>query len=278
MDLTHAELQELDDLLAQSPAPLEALDVVSLDGYLCAVLVQPRLIPQDDWLLPALDTGGRARPDGVEPHPGWRERIATLSRRRHAALNESMADEGWFEPLVPAPEEELTAPEGSDLPSADRALQGGAADEEAVEPVAAAAALPQDRIRQTLAPWVAGFEYGLNCFPDLLDGPDGGAPGSDDPAVGEAIARVLRYLDAQDEAEAELQAVMDREHPLTTLDDAIDDLVTAVADLWELNREARYKVEARRREAPKTGRNDPCPCGSGRKFKRCHGADAGAGA
>jgi preprotein translocase subunit SecA len=21
----------------------------------------------------------------------------------------------------------------------------------------------------------------------------------------------------------------------------------------------------------KTGRNDPCPCGSGRKYKRCHG-------
>jgi preprotein translocase subunit SecA len=26
------------------------------------------------------------------------------------------------------------------------------------------------------------------------------------------------------------------------------------------------------RELPKVGRNDPCPCGSGRKFKHCHGA------
>ena len=25
-------------------------------------------------------------------------------------------------------------------------------------------------------------------------------------------------------------------------------------------------------EAPKVGRNDPCPCGSGKKYKRCHGA------
>jgi preprotein translocase subunit SecA len=24
--------------------------------------------------------------------------------------------------------------------------------------------------------------------------------------------------------------------------------------------------------APKLGRNDPCYCGSGKKFKRCHGA------
>ncbi len=27
-----------------------------------------------------------------------------------------------------------------------------------------------------------------------------------------------------------------------------------------------------RRDAPKVGRNDPCPCGSGKKFKNCHGA------
>ncbi|MGA1523171.1 MAG: SEC-C metal-binding domain-containing protein, partial [Planctomycetota bacterium] len=26
-----------------------------------------------------------------------------------------------------------------------------------------------------------------------------------------------------------------------------------------------------RREAPKVGRNDPCPCGSGKKHKKCCG-------
>jgi preprotein translocase subunit SecA len=30
-----------------------------------------------------------------------------------------------------------------------------------------------------------------------------------------------------------------------------------------------------RRNEPKVGRNDPCPCGSGKKYKKCHGADAG---
>jgi SEC-C motif-containing protein len=29
-----------------------------------------------------------------------------------------------------------------------------------------------------------------------------------------------------------------------------------------------------RREAPKVGRNDPCPCGSGKKYKKCCGAAA----
>ena len=31
-------------------------------------------------------------------------------------------------------------------------------------------------------------------------------------------------------------------------------------------------VRTVRREMPKVGRNEPCPCGSGKKFKKCHGA------
>ena len=32
------------------------------------------------------------------------------------------------------------------------------------------------------------------------------------------------------------------------------------------------QVQTVRREGKKVGRNDPCPCGSGRKYKKCHGA------
>ena len=31
-------------------------------------------------------------------------------------------------------------------------------------------------------------------------------------------------------------------------------------------------VQTIRRDMPKVGRNDPCPCGSGKKYKKCHGA------
>jgi preprotein translocase subunit SecA len=31
-------------------------------------------------------------------------------------------------------------------------------------------------------------------------------------------------------------------------------------------------VKTVRHEGPKVGRNDPCPCGSGKKYKKCHGA------
>jgi preprotein translocase subunit SecA len=34
------------------------------------------------------------------------------------------------------------------------------------------------------------------------------------------------------------------------------------------------KVETRHRDEPKVGRNDPCPCGSGKKYKKCCGQGA----
>jgi hypothetical protein len=33
-------------------------------------------------------------------------------------------------------------------------------------------------------------------------------------------------------------------------------------------------IKTIRRDEPKVGRNDPCPCGSGKKYKKCHGTAA----
>ena len=33
-------------------------------------------------------------------------------------------------------------------------------------------------------------------------------------------------------------------------------------------------IKTVRRDEPKVGRNDPCPCGSGKKYKKCHGQAA----
>jgi preprotein translocase SecA subunit len=52
----------------------------------------------------------------------------------------------------------------------------------------------------------------------------------------------------------------------------------AAAEMRERAAMSEYEVEQRqsggitvRREMPKVGRNDPCPCGSGKKYKHCHG-------
>jgi len=39
-----------------------------------------------------------------------------------------------------------------------------------------------------------------------------------------------------------------------------------------LEREAPEPSAPIHRDSPKVGRNDPCPCGSGKKYKKCHGA------
>lgn len=43
---------------------------------------------------------------------------------------------------------------------------------------------------------------------------------------------------------------------------------------WVYAGQVEETVETFRRESPKVGRNDPCPCGSGKKFKKCCGAAA----
>jgi preprotein translocase subunit SecA len=41
--------------------------------------------------------------------------------------------------------------------------------------------------------------------------------------------------------------------------------------------QAKEKPKPFKRNMPKVGRNDPCPCGSGLKYKRCHGIEIAGG-
>ena len=49
----------------------------------------------------------------------------------------------------------------------------------------------------------------------------------------------------------------------------IDHLNGIVLPYKEGAEEIPYEQEGVRRESPKVGRNDPCPCGSGKKYKKC---------
>src|SRR5690606_2204530 len=139
-DLTDAELAELDELLERTPEPLTPCDGVMLDGYLCGVLVQPVLLSPEDWLPHVFDFEGQPLPDDVDVQ--WKERTTALILRRHAALNQQMAEDGWFDPLVLEFEDEDDAP----TPAADDPLAG-------LSPVS-----------QSLMPWVAGFQHATSCF------------------------------------------------------------------------------------------------------------------
>ena len=250
-DLSDAEFAELDELLAATPEPLEPLDVVMLDGFLCGVLVQPVLLDATKWLPAVFDIGRRPVP--ADHDPAWLARSTALISLRHAALNRSMAEDGWFDPLVLEPDDEsvIATPEVRASDDVDVADEDG-------EPLAGLSP-----VSQALMPWVAGFQHANECFPELLDLPD--------DAVALAVARLYRHMPSYSEEEKEIVATLDREFPLHSLDEAIEELVVTVADLSDLTREARYHVETVQRAVPKIGRNDPCHCGSGKKFKLCHG-------
>ncbi len=242
-DLTDAEFAELDELLANTPEPLEPVDAVMLDGFLCGVLVQPVLLQPEAWLAHVFDFEARSLPDDVDP--AWRDRITALALRRYAALNRALLDDGWFDPLVLEYDAEAPAEEGEAAAPRDPALAD-------LTPIS-----------QALMPWVAGFQHAMLSFPDLSEMPE--------DEVHIALARLYRHLPAETPEEREVVATLDRESPLESLDAAMQELVACVADLYDLTRDRRYHVETVKRDAPKVGRNDPCPCGSGRKFKQCHG-------
>jgi uncharacterized protein len=233
-DLTDAEFDELDTLLQATPEPYTPLDVLMLDGYLVGVLVQPRVIPADEWLPPVFDLEGHPLPADVDTV--WLARCRTLIERRMQALNAAISEDGWFDPLIVDTDREPPVSE--------------------YEPV-------QSPVSRALLPWAAGFHWAQEQLPELGE--------IEEDAIASALARIYRHLPAETDEDREIVAILEREHPLATLDAGIEDLVLAAVDLWDLTHRERFHVDAIKRDGPKIGRNDPCPCGSGRKFKQCHG-------
>ena len=62
--LVDSDIERLQELLDSVPEPLQALDVMALDGYLCGVLLQPQQPAPERWLKFITDIEGRALPPG----------------------------------------------------------------------------------------------------------------------------------------------------------------------------------------------------------------------
>lgn len=238
-DLNDAEIRELDELLGAVPAPWEALDVVLLDGYLAGVLIQPTPPAFEAWWAPIF---GEYEAPFEANVAGWspaqHERLMTLIERRKAVIERGMREEGWFDPIVPILDDE---PSEGDEASPISPYEG-------------------------VSLWVAGMEWALAHFHALED--------ASLPGVPDLLDSLWRHLPEQDEEQAALTQAINQEHPLRSLDEAIEQMVFDVVDLHDLALQERLRVPTVERDGPKIGRNDPCPCGSGRKYKHCHGADA----
>ena len=129
------EIAVLQSLLDALPAPLEPLDVSSLDGFLCGVIVQPAAIAPARWLPFISDVDGRALPAGFDARP-----LHALVLRRDAELRRAIGRREWFDPWVFELDDAVDAAgDGDPAARSDPAYS-----------------------------WVAGFAAALETFPGLL--------------------------------------------------------------------------------------------------------------
>jgi uncharacterized protein len=97
-------------------------------------------------------------------------------------------------------------------------------------------------------------------------------PGAWDEIWDSDVAPLMRpiYLLGADEIEEEELAEVEDPHKVHKLALEIEANLPEIYKFWLPRR--KPAVETVKREEPKVGRNDDCPCGSGKKFKKCCGA------
>jgi uncharacterized protein len=192
------EIEELQDLLDAVPAPLEALDVATLDGFLCGVIVQPHRIGRERWLAFVSDVDGRPLPAGFDAR-----RLHELAVRRESELRRAIERREWFDPRV------------FELEDDDRSDAAGAESAPGVDAV---------------YPWVAGFAAAMETFPGLIEG--------DDDALIEPLALIYRHLDPDDLEDADaLLAEIESLEPPADLAAAVEELVRATLLLADAARD-----------------------------------------
>ncbi len=111
--------------------------------------------------------------------------------------------------------------------------------------------------------WCWGFWEGMELH-----------PGSWSAIWDSNLAPLMRplYLLGADEIEEEELTLVDDPVKGHKLAIEIESNLPDIQRFWVPLRKA--PVQTMKREEPKVGRNDECPCGSGKKYKKCCGADS----
>lgn len=230
-----------------------ALTPYHIDGWLTALACGPVRPPAQTWLpLLAGDAFDRAFADP----PDRAQALAALQRRLDV-----LHDELDAEALLARPDVLRLAPYFDEWDEEDRQRL---VDEDGLPPADAEAMLPG-------VLWAAGVLGGLEAVQSLWRLPEGDEEfdAAWSEIVGDIEALLLEPGSDDEPAAAEARSA---DAPLSR-DEQLTDACFALQDLRVFVLDHGPRPEQRRVQAP-AGRNDPCPCGSGRKYKKCHGAAA----
>lgn len=260
--LSADELQELDDLLDDLRQRAEEIPQWEFcDGFLTALVCTRRPIPAAEYLPMLLGDGAALDVAEGEPLPllpafqdaAQQARFVELWQRRWNEVEhqldqpvETLEDERTFQPeamdmrgaILSLPEEERAEMDGQEVPSFGQV-------------------------------WALGFMFAVENWPEEWAAPrDKEAAQWLDDALDSIVA-----LTEDDTGQPEVCMYAEDGPPSTSQArvETFGEAIWAVYDLRQIWKSLGPRVESIRKP-PEPGRNDPCWCGSGKKFKKCHGA------
>ena len=231
--LTDEEIEELDRFLLEAEGIPESMDVSTLDGFLTAIVCGPKTILPSEWMRWVWDMeGGEDAPEFKDQAQAQRI-LGLLMRHMNDIAQTLHQTPEQYEPLL------MENPnDGDPIPILDE--------------------------------WCSGFMKGVQ-----LDS-DGWLP----LTVGKPdwMSTILLYGTEEGWEALKKKNLSLDEHK--ALPDGLAGTVQKIYALWLEQRRGQIAEGAlpsvvRRepvRNPNKVGRNEPCPCGSGKKFKQCHGS------
>ena len=238
----------LDDLRARDE---ETPQWEFCEGFLAALICCRRVIMPSEYLPVLLGIEEEHGAQFADPSQGARFMELWMRRWNEVAQAldkdiESLEDEAAYQPEVMDVRGTMAA-----LPPAERAAYGD-------EPLPSFAQV-----------WALGFMFAVENWPEEW------APPRDKEAaewLDDALSAIVA-LTEDDTGEPEIAPFGDDVPPSVSVErlNAFGDAIWAVYDLRELWRSIGPRVETVRKAAT-PGRNDLCYCGSGKKYKKCHGA------
>ncbi len=133
--------------------------------------------------------------------------------------------------------------------------------EDDLDPLFLALEFPDGKVRLYPFGWCIGFLEGTRLLPECWQGDE----------LGEMLWPIEELADAIGD-HSDIDAWPDDE---ALIEERAEQVVLAVSSIYRHQRTPVRPPHSVRRTGPKVGRNAPCPCGSGKKYKKCCGAEAG---
>lgn len=251
------DFEALDDILDEMRTRLDETPQWEFcEGFLAALVCGRRALQAEEYLpvLLGLPLEGEVQAEGQGSFrdEAQRRRFAELWRRRWAEVQAAL--EAQVQTLD---DERCYHPELLDARGAVLALEE-----------AERAAIAIDELPAFGQVWALGFMFAVESWPEEWAAPR-------DKALAERLDGALGAmvgLTEEDSGPPEVSP-FDEGPPTVSHErvNALADAIWAVYDLHALWRELGPRI-ATVRAAATPGRNDPCACGSGKKYKKCCGA------